>query len=107
MFISDTGVFDPTADYRVMTVNGANLETEYDFDNTKYITFGYAPETIVERSVYFDGINDYIDMEDALDLNTTEFTISAWIKRGASSGNTSILSKRDITYTEGYDFKIT
>jgi len=107
MFISDTGVFDPTADYRVMTANGANLETYYDFDDTKYITFGYAPETIVERSVYFDGVNDYIDMEDALNLNSTEFTISAWIKRGASSGNTSIFSKRDPTYTEGYDFKVT
>ena len=43
MFISDTGVFDPTADYRVMSTNGSNLETDYDFDGTKYITFGYAP----------------------------------------------------------------
>ena len=107
MFISDTNIFDPTADYRVMTTNGANLETNYDFDGTKYITFGYAPEIAVERSVYFDGVNDYIDMEDVLDLNDSDFTISAWIKRGASSGNTSILSKRDITYTEGYDFKVT
>ena len=44
MFISDTGVFDPTADYRIMTSDGnGNLEAEYDFDGTKYITFGYAP----------------------------------------------------------------
>ncbi|WP_372793479.1 LamG-like jellyroll fold domain-containing protein [Lutibacter sp.] len=107
MFISSTGVFDPTADYRVMTDDGTNLEAEYDFDATKYITFGYAPETIVERSIYFDGVVDYIDMEDALDLNASEFTVSAWIKRGANSANTSILSKRDATYTEGYDFKIT
>ncbi|WP_372795608.1 LamG domain-containing protein, partial [Lutibacter sp.] len=106
MFISDTDIFDPTADYRVMTEVAGNLYTDYDFDSTKYITFGYAPETIVERSIYFDGVVDYVDMEDALDLNTSEFTVSAWIKRGVGSVNKSILSKRDASYTEGYDFKI-
>ncbi|WP_299278068.1 choice-of-anchor D domain-containing protein [uncultured Psychroserpens sp.] len=108
MFISNTGVFDPTADYRIMTPDGnGNLETEYDFDNTKFITFGYAPQVIVERSVYFDGLVDYVDMEDALDLNTTEFTISAWIKRDAGdSGTKSIISKRDAAFSTGYDFRI-
>ncbi len=108
MFISSTGVFDPTADYRVMTDDGnGNLETEYDFDNTKYITFGYAPQIIVERSIYFDGVVDYVDMEDALDLDPTGFTISAWIKRDAAdSGTKSIVSKRNTTFTDGYDFRI-
>ncbi|MBO3115990.1 choice-of-anchor D domain-containing protein [Winogradskyella sp. DF17] len=108
MFISDTGVFDPTADYRVMTADGnGNLETVYDFDNTKYITFGYAPQVIVERSVYFDGAVDYVDMEDALDVDPTGFTLSAWIKRDAAdSGTKSILSKRDAAFTEGYDLQI-
>ncbi|RLD25902.1 MAG: hypothetical protein DRI75_12645, partial [Bacteroidetes bacterium] len=107
MFISNSGIFDPTADYRIMTINGSNIEADYDFDGTKYITFGYAPQVEVVRSIYFDGVVDYVDMEDALDLNPTDFTISAWIKRGASSANTSILSKRDAAYTEGYDYKIT
>ena len=106
MFISDTPVFDPTADYRVMTANGADLETDYDFDGTKYITFGYAPQVIVERSIYFDGAVDYVDMEDALDLNPTDFTVSAWIKRDAGTTNASIVSKRDAIYTEGYDLRI-
>lgn len=106
MFISDTGVFDPTADYKVMTQVGGNLEALYDFDGTKYITFGYAPQVIEERSVYFDGVSDYIDMEDALNLNSTEFTISSWIKRDTGTINASILSKRDVGYTEGYDMKI-
>ncbi len=107
MFISDTPVFDPTADYRVMTPDGSgNLETDYNFNATKYITFGYAPQVIVERSVYFDGLVDYIDVEDHLDLNTTEFTISAWIKRDTGTTNASILSKRDAAFTEGYDLRI-
>ena len=108
MFISSTGVFDPTADYRVMTPDGSgNLETNYDFDGVKFITFGYAPQVIVERSVYFDGSVDYVDMEDALDLNPTGFTISAWIKRDAAdSGTKSIVSKRDNPFTTGYDLRI-
>ena len=105
MFISDNGIFDPTADYRVMTADGSgNLETEYDFDGTKFITFGYAPQVVVERSVYFDGTSDYIDMYDKLDLNPTGFTMSAWIKRDAAdSGTKSILSKRNSAFTTGYD----
>ena len=111
MFISDTPNFDPTADYRVMSekVNelGENIvTTNYDFDGTKYITFGWAPEVVYERSIYFNGTTDYVDMEDALDLNATEFTISAWAMRDSGSEDTSILSKRDVSYTEGYDFKI-
>ncbi|WP_179345842.1 LamG-like jellyroll fold domain-containing protein [Winogradskyella ursingii] len=108
MFISDTGVFDPTADYSVMTPDGSgNLETEYDFDGTKYITFGYAPQVIVERSVYFDGTNDFIDVKDNLDLNPTGFTISAWVKRDAAdSGTSSIVSKSDAGFTQGYDFRV-
>ncbi|MDG5492321.1 choice-of-anchor D domain-containing protein [Psychroserpens sp. SPM9] len=108
MFISSTGVFDPTADYRVMRSDGnGNLETDYDFDGTKYITFGYAPQVVVERSVYFDGVVDYVDMEDALDLNPAGFTISAWIKRDAAdTGTKSIVSKRDAAFTTGYDLRI-
>ncbi len=111
MFISDTPNFDPTADYRVMTegfneLGEAIVKTNYDFDDTKYITFGWAPERTFERSVFFNGTSNYIDMEDALDLNASEFTLSAWVNRKANSLNKSILSKRDAAYTQGYDFKI-
>src|SRR5690606_18878629 len=115
MFVSDTPNFDPTADYRVMTEElnelGENVvTTHYDFDGTKYITFGWAPERVYERSISFNGINNYIDMEDALNLNTTGFTVSAWIKLDVNSVNKSILSKRDTDYNasnSGYDFRIT
>ncbi|WP_255573046.1 choice-of-anchor D domain-containing protein [Hanstruepera marina] len=111
MFISDTPNFDPTADYRVMTedtneLGEAIVTTNYDFDGTKYITFGWAPELVFERSIYFNGTTSYVDMEDALDLNPTEFTISAWVMADTNADNKSILSKRDASFTEGYDFKI-
>lgn len=106
MFISDTPVFDPTAEYRVMKLVGSELQATYDFDGTKYVTFGYAPEREYVRSIYFDGVADYVDMEDNFDLNSTDFTLSAWIKRELGSNNTSIMSKRNHPFTEGYDFKI-
>ncbi len=111
MFISDTPNFGPTADYRVMddAINELGediLTTDYDFDGTKYITFGWAPEKVFTRSIYFNGSTDYIDMEDAVNLNPSEFTISAWINRESGSNNTSIVSKRNEPFTEGYDFKI-
>ncbi|TRX40768.1 LamG-like jellyroll fold domain-containing protein [Flavobacterium restrictum] len=105
MFISTTPTFSPTADYRVMTVNGSNLETTYDFDGTKYITFGYAPERTFVRCINFDGTNDYLDAGKVLDLNTS-FTVSAWINRDATTLDKSILSKKDAAFTSGYDFKI-
>ncbi|ARV08180.1 hypothetical protein BTO05_00435 [Winogradskyella sp. PC-19] len=121
MFISDTGVFTPTAQYRVMSSDGSgNLLADYDFppNSERFITFGYAPEEIVERSINFvSGASNYIDVEDNLDLDndddadptntaTSPFTLSTWIKREAGSTNTSIVSKRDILFTEGYDLKI-
>ncbi|MDZ4331924.1 MAG: LamG domain-containing protein, partial [Flavobacterium sp.] len=103
MFISSTPQFNPTSEYRVMRVNGSKLETDYDFDGTKYITFGYAPERTFERAIDFDGVNDYLDAGKVLDLNSS-FTVSAWIK--SSTINQTILSKRNNPYTAGYDLSI-
>ncbi|MFV8372500.1 choice-of-anchor D domain-containing protein [Flavobacterium sp. LB2P74] len=103
MFISSTPQFNPTSEYKVMRINGSKLETDYDFDGTKYITFGYAPERTFERAIDFDGVNDYLDAGKVLDLNTS-FTVSAWIK--SSTINQTILSKRNNPYTAGYDLSI-
>ncbi len=114
MFIADTPNFGPTADYRVMTedfneLGEQILKTNYDFDGTKYITFGWAPERVYDRSISFNGTTNYIDMEDNLNLNTSGFTVSAWLKRDINSTNKSILSKRGSDYNaapQGYDLRI-
>lgn len=103
MFISNSSTFSPTSEYRVMTVNGSNLETTYDFTGTKFITFGYAPERTFVRSIDFDGVDDYLDAGNVLNLNSN-FTVSAWIKRTGS--NQSIVSKRNTAFSSGYDLKI-
>ncbi|MGO4905778.1 LamG-like jellyroll fold domain-containing protein [Flavobacterium sp. W20_MBD1_R3] len=105
MFISSTPNFDPTAEYRVMKENGANLETTYDFNGTKYITFGYAPEQTYLRSVKFNGTTDYMDAGKVLDLNPS-FTVSAWINKNDNNFNKTILSKRNTAFSTGYDLGI-
>jgi len=116
MFISDSPTFSPTSEYKVMTVNGTNIETTHDFVGTKYITFGYSPDETFIRSIKFTGgtiaggTDDYLDAGDVLDLNATisnptaSFTISAWIKRENTAA--SIVSKRDNGFTTGYNFGI-
>ena len=103
MFVSDSPVFNPTSEYRIMRVNGSKLETDFDFDGIKYVTFGYAPERTFQRCIEFDGVNDYLDSGKVLDLNTS-FTVSAWVKSNAI--NKTILSKRNNTFTTGYDLSI-
>ncbi|MFC4633102.1 choice-of-anchor D domain-containing protein [Dokdonia ponticola] len=103
MFVSDTPTFSPTSEYRIMSLNGTNLEASYDFDGVKYITFGYAPEYVYPRSITFDGVQDYMDAENSLDL-TGPFTISAWINH--SDRNYTVVSKRDAAFTEGYDIDV-
>ena len=108
MLISKSGDFDATSDFKVMSLDdNGNLETNYNFDGITYITFGFSPQITEERSIYFNGSEDYIDMQNTLELNPLGFTISAWIKRDANdTGQVSILSKRDVAFTQGYDLTL-
>lgn len=102
MFISNGAAFDPSAEFRVMKLNGSKLECTYDFDGTKYITFGYAPERVYERSILFNGTTDFMDADDHMDL-ASNFTLSAWIRQ---TGAGTIISKNNEPFTAGYELNI-
>ena len=104
MIISDTPDFSSSSEYRIMTLDNANLETMYDFDGVKYITFGFAPEFYFDRTISFNGIRNYLDADDNLDL-TGPFTVSFWMKRD-NTGTHTVLSKSDVGYTEGYEVRV-
>ncbi|MGC1471268.1 MAG: LamG-like jellyroll fold domain-containing protein [Psychroserpens sp.] len=108
MFISDSDVFDASSKYKLLSPNeSGNFETTYTLEGTNYITFAYAPKREFERSIYFDGSSSYINADNTLDLNSSGFTISAWVKKATSeNGIRSIVSKRDTEFTKGYDFRI-
>lgn len=70
----------------------SGLQTWYDFDGTKYFTFGKAAKLAANKSVSI-GSGDYLVGEYALNLNVDDFTISAWIKNATTTGTRTIMAK--------------
>ncbi|MDO9595264.1 MAG: LamG-like jellyroll fold domain-containing protein [Lutibacter sp.] len=57
----------------------SSYQTWYDFDGTKYFTFGKAPK-LTRKSAVNIAEGDYLVGEYALNLNINAFTISAWVR---------------------------
>ncbi|UAB75452.1 LamG-like jellyroll fold domain-containing protein [Mesoflavibacter sp. SCSIO 43206] len=90
------------------TFNGIpTREGTFDFDGTKYFTIGIAHEEVRERQLGFDGIDNYTNIGDKVDL-AGSFTASAWVKPdGANALGTdkTILAKNNGTV--GYKLFLT
>ncbi|WP_303317066.1 LamG-like jellyroll fold domain-containing protein [Flavivirga abyssicola] len=71
---------------------GSNLETWYDFDGTKYFTFGKVPNLTENHSVSIAS-GDYLVGEFSLNLSVDSFSISAWIKCAANASNRTVMAK--------------
>ncbi len=121
MAVSDDPTFTTNVTSVTMDDTGINLEVDFYFEGTKYVTFGYAEEVTLSRAATFNGTDQYLDAGDVNDLNGTDFTISAWVKRDSGEDKFDIVSKRnyfnenlpsdpgpdnDGTYTHGYAFRI-
>ncbi|MHB1195206.1 MAG: LamG-like jellyroll fold domain-containing protein [Lutibacter sp.] len=68
------------------------LQTWYDFDGTKFFTFGKAPKLTGARAVNI-AAGDYLVGEYALNLNINAFTISAWVKCAPIASTRTIMAK--------------
>jgi len=71
---------------------GTNLQTWYDFEGTKYFTFGKTSNLSENHSISI-GSGDYLVGEYLLNLNVDSFTISAWVKSTSTSGIRTIMAK--------------
>lgn len=71
---------------------GVNLQTWYDFDGTKYFTFGKTSNLAENHSISIAS-GDYLVGEFNLNLNVDNFTISAWIKCAANASNRTVMAK--------------
>ena len=69
-----------------------SLQTWYDFDGTKYFTFGKASKYSENHSISIAS-GDYLVGEYALNLNINSFTISAWIKSASNASTRTIMAK--------------
>lgn len=73
---------------------GSNLETWYNFDGTKYFTFGKTSKLSENHSINIAS-GDYMVGDYLLNLNTDDFTISAWLKVPSNASNRTVMAKGD------------
>mgnify|MGYP001826563250 CR=1 FL=1 len=71
---------------------GSNLQTWYDFHDTKYFTFGKVSNLADNHSINIAS-GDYLVGESDLNLSVDNFTISAWIKCAANASNRTVMAK--------------
>ncbi|MFM2213266.1 MAG: hypothetical protein RL427_529 [Bacteroidota bacterium] len=82
-----------------LTTKGINQEVIYDFDGIQYFTFGVAHETILSRSLTFNGVDNIMTIGNVNNLSSN-FTMMVWIRptgQNNSSSDRTIISKYDGT----------
>lgn len=72
-----------------------NLQTWYDFDGTKYFTFGKTLRVENKELITVSALNSgFLVGEYALNLNSGSFTVGCWIRNdGSSATNKTIIAK--------------
>ncbi|WP_412984374.1 LamG-like jellyroll fold domain-containing protein [Pontimicrobium sp. IMCC45349] len=121
MIVADDASFSTNVTSATMKIVGDDLEVDFYFEGTKYITFGSTEITTeTSRAASFERTDSYISAGDVNDLANMDYTISAWIKREPGVGKFDVVSKRnyfneDISdlnnivaghYTVGYAFRV-
>lgn len=99
MIVASDASFTSNVETIFLTNNGANQETDYDFDGTKFLTFGVAHESIYSRHATFDGTDDTMKVGNANNLNSA-FSMMTWVRQtGANTlaNDRTIVSKYDGT----------
>ncbi|MBL7887897.1 MAG: T9SS type A sorting domain-containing protein, partial [Flavobacterium sp.] len=103
MVVATNSAFTSGVETVFMTTSGANQTCQYDFDNTKFITFGVAHQAVNPLHITLDGVDDFVRIGDANEIGSA-FTIMTWIRpNGANTLGTerTILAKK-ATATTGY-----
>ncbi len=92
MIVADDASFTTNVETVFLTANGLNLEADYDFDGTKYFTFGVAHESIYSRHSTFDGLDDVVKF-DAVNNLSNSFTVMFWMR---PTGQNTLIDERII-----------
>ncbi|MES2411259.1 MAG: LamG-like jellyroll fold domain-containing protein [Bacteroidota bacterium] len=79
MIVASDAAFTTNLETIFLSSNGTNQETDYDFDGTKFFTFGVAHESVYSRHSTFDGVDDTMKVSNANNLNST-FSMMTWVR---------------------------
>lgn len=96
MVVATNAAFTTGLETVFMSTTGGNQTCLYDFDGTKYITFGVAHRATNPLHITLDGVDDYVRVDATNDLPTA-FTVMTWIRpngNNALNGERTILSKK-------------
>ena len=95
LIVSDNANFNDAdiIDIIPLKTIGGLLQTWYDFDGTKYFTFGKVPK-VESKELVSIGVDNFLVGEYALNLNSGSFTIGCWIRNdGSVAANKTIMAK--------------
>ncbi|MFN3967859.1 LamG-like jellyroll fold domain-containing protein [Flavobacterium sp.] len=102
MIIASDAGFTSNVETVFLTANGTNLEADFDFDGTKYFTFGITHQTNSSRHASFDGMDELIKFE-AVNNLASAFTMMFWVR---PTGQNALINDRTIASkydgTSGY-----
>ncbi|TBX70431.1 T9SS type A sorting domain-containing protein [Flavobacterium silvisoli] len=99
MIVAGDEAFTTNVGTVFLTTNGTKQEATYDFDGVQYFTFGVAHETVLSRSLDFNGTDNVVKTDNHNNLSAS-FSIMFWIKpEGANSlsNDRTIAAKHDGT----------
>ncbi|MFB0905086.1 MAG: T9SS type A sorting domain-containing protein [Nonlabens sp.] len=96
LMIADDENFNTNLETRIFYNDGDWERASYNFDGIKYFTLAISEVEFDDRSVYFDGIDDRIVIDEPQEFGS-RFSASTWIlSQGSNSTNTerTIVAKR-------------
>ena len=102
MVVATNAAFTTGLETVFMSTTGGNQTCLYDFDATKYITFGIAHRATNPLHITLDGFDDFVRIDNVNELGNN-FSIMTWVRPNGTNtlGNErTILAKT--TTTNGY-----
>jgi hypothetical protein len=96
MVVATNATFTTGLETVFMSTSGGNQTCLYDFDGTKYISFGVAHRATNPLHITLDGIDDYVRIDNSNELPAA-FSVMTWIRPNGTNtlGNErTILSKK-------------
>jgi len=97
LIVANDASFSSNVETVFLKTNGLKQECDYDFDGTKYYTFGVAHQSNYSRHATFDGVDDLIKFDAVNNLNKS-FTMMFWLRpngQNIMSNDRTIASKYD------------
>jgi trimeric autotransporter adhesin len=102
MIVADDMNFTQNVKTVVLKTNGSNQETFFDFDGTKFFTFGVGHELTQNSQASFNGINSYLKSGNDTNL-PAQYTASFWVRpTGQNALNSDRVIAAKFDGTNGY-----